>query len=58
MEITMQKLGNTGTVPATIADTGKVRLGGGAPSLPPVRAIPASVADSGKVRLGGGCPAL
>jgi hypothetical protein len=37
----------------TCADTGKVRLGGQSPSLPP-RAI----ADSGKVRMGGQSPSL
>jgi hypothetical protein len=58
----MQRTGTTGTInaqaPATIADSGKVRLGGGAPSLPPTRVAPADVADTGRVRLGGGCPAL
>ncbi len=36
----------------TIADAGKVRLGGFAPSLAP------ATADAGKVRLGGFAPAL
>lgn len=45
-------------IPANIADTGKVRLGGNVPSFGPVRVAPASVADSGKVRLGGNCPSL
>lgn len=44
-------------VPANIADSGKVRLGGASPSLP-VRAVPPTIADSGKVKLGGASPAL
>ena len=40
---------------AAIADAGKVRLGGHAPSLPPVRI---STTDAGKVRLGGHAPSL
>ena len=44
-------------VPVSIADNGKVRLGGNSPSLP-IRVAPASVADSGKVRLGGNSPSL
>ena len=40
------------------ADHGKVRLGGVAPALPPVRVTPGTVADSGKVRLGGMSPSL
>jgi hypothetical protein len=51
-EMTMQK-----QVPATIADTGQVRIGGVAPSLG-VRVVPANVADGSKVRLGGMVPAL
>jgi hypothetical protein len=43
---------------ADIADGGKVRLGGFAPSLPPVLPTSKEVADSGKVRLGGFSPAL
>src|SRR4051812_26776790 len=43
--------------PGTIADTGKVRLGGMSPALPPIRCTPA-VSDSGKVRLGGMSPSL
>ena len=35
---------------ATIADAGKIRLGGAAPTLP--------TADAGRVRLGGAAPAL
>jgi hypothetical protein len=34
-------------------DAGKVRLGGYAPSLPPVRVSAEAIADAGKVRLGG-----
>ena len=45
-------------VPANIADSGKVKLGGASPSLPSVRRVPAGVADSGKVKLGGASPAL
>jgi hypothetical protein len=37
------------------ADAGKVRVGGCAPSLPPVRI---STADAGKVRVGGCAPSL
>jgi hypothetical protein len=44
-------------VPENIEDSGKVRLGGHFPSLPPVRPTPA-IEDSGKVRLGGHSPAL
>ncbi|MCA3351905.1 MAG: hypothetical protein INF97_15030, partial [Roseomonas sp.] len=40
---------------ATIADPGKVRIGGNAPSLPPVRI---SAIDAGKVRIGGNAPSL
>jgi hypothetical protein len=43
---------------AIVADSGKVRLGGASPSLPPVRTPPANVADSCKVRIGGVSPAL
>ena len=43
---------------ADVADAGKVRLGGLAPSLPPVRPTSREVEDSGKVRLGGLSPAL
>ncbi len=45
-------------IPADIADSRKVRIGGAYPSLPPVRIAPAEVADSRKVRLGGAYPAL
>lgn len=45
-------------VPASIADSGKIRLGGTAPSLPPVRPAPANVADTGKVRTGGTAKSL
>jgi hypothetical protein len=41
-----------------VADTGKVRLGGYAPSLPPVRISAEAVTDAGKVRLGGYAPSL
>jgi hypothetical protein len=41
-----------------IADAGKVRLGGYAPSLPPVRVSAEAIADAGKVRLGGYAPSL
>jgi hypothetical protein len=37
------------------ADAGKVRIGGCAPSLPPVRI---SAIDAGKVRIGGNAPSL
>ncbi|MCA3019328.1 MAG: hypothetical protein ING62_11890 [Rhodocyclaceae bacterium] len=40
---------------AAIADAGKVRIGGNAPSLPPVRI---SAIDAGKVRIGGNAPSL
>jgi hypothetical protein len=42
--------------PASVADAGKVRLGGESPSFGPVRAAPAITADNGKVRLGGESP--
>jgi hypothetical protein len=45
-------------IPAEIADSRKVRLGGACPNLPPVRIAPAEVADSRKVRLGGAYPAF
>jgi hypothetical protein len=45
-------------IPAEIADSRTVRLGGAYPSLPPVRVAPAEVADSRKVRLGGAYPAF
>jgi hypothetical protein len=38
--------------PATVSDSGKVRLGLTSPSFPPVRVTPSRVDDSGKVRLG------
>jgi hypothetical protein len=41
-----------------VADAGKVRLGGYAPSLPPVRISAEAVTDAGKVRLGGYAPSL
>ena len=40
---------------AAFADAGKVRVGGMAPSLPPVRI---SATDAGKVRVGGCAPSL
>ena len=40
---------------ATIADAGKVRLGGHAPSLPPVRI---AATETSKVRFGGHAPSL
>ncbi len=57
---------------SAIADAGKVRLGGYAPSLAPVAAdagkvrlvgdygptLPPAIADAGKVRLGGYAPTL
>jgi hypothetical protein len=43
--------------PASVTDSGSVRLGGFWPSLPPARPTPA-IADSGKVRLGGFFPSL
>jgi hypothetical protein len=59
-ETTMKKI-NAETVKAPtpeIEDSGKVRLGWGSPSLPPVRVTPAEVEDNGKVRLGWGSPSL
>ena len=44
--------------PASVADNGKVRLGGESPSFGPVRAAPAITADNGKVRLGGESPSF
>ena len=40
---------------AAVAGNGKVRIGGCAPSLPPVRV---SATDAGKVRVGGCAPSL
>jgi hypothetical protein len=48
----------TAVAPAEVQDNGKVRLGGWAPSLPPVRPAPKEVSDNGKVRLGGWAPSL
>jgi hypothetical protein len=36
--------------PVSVADAGKVRLGGESPSFGPVRSAPAITADNGKVR--------
>src|SRR6202040_977188 len=52
METTMQmhELKNTieiRAIPASVADAGKVRLGGEGPSFAPVRAAPAITADNG-----------
>jgi hypothetical protein len=63
METTMQKheLKNTMEIratPASVADSGKVRLGGESPCFGPVRATPANTADNGKVRLGGESPSF
>jgi hypothetical protein len=44
--------------PASVADAGKVRLGGESPSFGPVRAAPANTVDAGKVRLGGESPSF
>jgi hypothetical protein len=44
--------------PASVADAGKVRLGGESPSFGPVRAAPPITADNGKVRLGGESPSF
>jgi len=46
------EIGAARIVPSNIADAGKVRLGGYAPTLPP------AIADTGKVRLGGYAPTL
>jgi hypothetical protein len=43
---------------AISSDTGKVRLGGASPSLPPTRVVSTATADNGKVRLGGASPSL
>ena len=47
-----------GPTPASVADVGKVRLGGESPSFGPVRAAPANTIDRGKVRLGGESPSF
>ena len=47
-----------GASPASIADVGRVRLGGESPSFGPVRLAPANTVDSGKVRLGGESPSF
>jgi hypothetical protein len=44
--------------PQRVADTGRVLLGGRAPSLPVVRVSKASTADKGKVKIGGRTPSL
>jgi hypothetical protein len=44
--------------PASVADAGRVRLGGESPSFGPVRLAPANTVDSGKVRLGGESPSF
>jgi len=44
--------------PASVADTGKVRLGGESPSFGPIRLAPANTVDNGKVRLGGESPSF
>src|SRR5215470_12441507 len=46
-----------GTTDARTADSGQVRLGGTAPSLPR-RSTEAAVADTGKVRFGGTSPSF
>jgi hypothetical protein len=43
---------------ASVADGGKVRLGGESPSFGPVRLAPATTLDGGKVRLGGESPSF
>ncbi len=45
-------------IPASVADPGKVRLGGESPSFGPVRMAPANTIDPGKVRLGGESPSF
>ena len=44
--------------PASVADLGKVRLGGESPSFGAVRMAPVNTVDSGKVRLGGESPSF
>jgi hypothetical protein len=44
--------------PANVADSGRVRLGGRAPSFPPAPKSVKTIADSGKVALGGRAPVL
>jgi hypothetical protein len=44
--------------PASVADAGKVRIGGESPSFGPVRAAPANTIDAGKVRIGGESPSF
>jgi hypothetical protein len=46
------------SIPASIADGGKILLGMASPSLPPVRLVPAGTADDGKVRLGMASPMI
>ena len=43
---------------AVIADAGKVRVGGCAPSMPQVRVSASAATDAGKVRFGGHAPSL
>lgn len=47
-----------GPTPASVADAGRVRLGGESPSFGPVRLAPANTVDGGKVRLGGESPSF
>jgi hypothetical protein len=44
--------------PASVADPGKVRIGGESPSFGPVRLAPAKTLDPGKVRIGGESPSF
>ena len=44
--------------PLSVAEAGKVRLGGESPSFGPVRAAPAITADNNKVRVGGESPSF
>ena len=46
------------SIPVSVVDSGKVRLGGESPSFGPVRLAPGSTIDSGKVRLGGESPSF
>ena len=46
------------SIPVSVLDSGKVRLGGESPSFGPVRLAPANTIDSGKVRLGGESPSF
>lgn len=46
------------SMPATVSDPGKVRLGGESPSFGPIRVAPPTTLDKDRVRLGGESPSF